>query len=149
MRTEDRLRKIVEPLCAERQLRLVDIQVQGSMSKPIFNIFADSEKGITLGECTKLARLVQDELDMDAGFQQNYRLNVSSPGLDRPLSEDWEFQKNIGQNLIVQFREEETSRELQGKLISWDAENIQIEIIGEAQAIPRKHILRAKIILQW
>jgi len=145
----ERIRKMAIPLCEQMQLRLVDIQVQGSTSKPIFNIFADSENGITLGQCTDLARQIQDELDMDAAIQQNYRLNVSSPGLDRPLSLDWEFQKNIGKNLKIQVREDETSREYLGELISWDKETIKIEFNGDTKLIPRKQIIKAKIKLQW
>ncbi len=131
------------------QLRLVDVQVQGSISKPIFNIFADSENGITLGQCTDLARQIQDELDMDTAIARDYRLNVSSPGLDRPLSQDWEFQKNIGNNLKIQFKDEETSKEAAGKLVSWDKDNIEIEINGETKQIPREHIIKAKVKLQW
>lgn len=149
MLAEERVKKIVIPLCTDMQLRLVDIKLQGSMSKPIINIFADSAKGITLGQCTELTRLVQDELDMDAGFPRDYRLNVSSPGLDRSLSEDWEFQKNIGQNLSIRYKKDEKNRELQGKLLSWNAENIEIEFDGNSQTISRSLILRAKVKLQW
>jgi len=69
--------------------------------------------------------------------------------LDRPLSLDWEFQKNIGKNLKIQVREDETSREYLGELISWDKETIKIEFNGDTKLIPRKQIIKAKIKLQW
>ncbi len=149
MQITEKIKNIVNPLCREMELRLVDLQVQGSQRNLEINVFADSEKGITLGQCTKLARLIQDELDMDDAYRMKYRLNVSSPGLDRPLTEDWEFQKNIGRTLKVRYTEEETAKEIAGKLTGWDADTIEIEIKGEKISILRTGITRAKIKLQW
>ena len=149
MQITEKMKNIVEPLCREMELRLVEVQVQGSQRNLEINVFADSENGITLGQCTKLARMIQDELDMDDAYRMKYRLNVSSPGLDRPLSEDWEFQKNIGRILKVRYAEEETSKEITGKLTGWDAGTIEIETDGSTTIVPRAGITRAKIKLQW
>jgi len=149
MRIQDRMRQIVEPLCQEKELRLVNVQIHGSAKKWVIDVFADSEQGITLGQCTELARLIQDELDMNDTFRQNYRLNVSSPGLDRVLTEDWEFQKNIGKQLRVQYKADDIVHDVTVKLVSWNKENLEVEQKGEALVIPRDRIVRAKIKLQW
>ena len=149
MNLKNRLYKIAEPICQDKKLRLVGIQVQGSQRNPVFNVFADSEQGITLGQCTELTRLIQDELDMGEQFLPNYRLNVSSPGLDKALTEDWEFQKNIGNQLKVVYSEDEAKKEITGKLLGWTCDSIEIENEGDGFSIPRDRILRAKIKLQW
>lgn len=149
MQITEKMTNLVEPLCREMELRLVEVQVQGSQRNLEINVFADSENGITMGQCTKLARKIQDELDMDDAYRMKYRLNVSSPGLDRPLSEDWEFQKNIGRTLKVLYTEEEAAKEITGKLTGWDAGSIEIETKGNTTVVPRAGITRAKIKLQW
>lgn len=149
MQITEKMKTLVEPLCREMELRLVEVQVQGSQRNLEINVFADSENGITLRQCTKLARMIQDELDMDDAYRMKYRLNVSSPGLDRPLSEDWEFQKNLGRMLTVRYTEEEAVKEITGKLTGWNADTIEIEMNGENVTILRAGITRAKIKLQW
>ncbi len=150
MTINDKIRQIAESVCAEKKLRFIDVQIQGSARNPVFNIFADSEKGITLGQCSDVTRLIQDELDMNDTFQDNYRLNVSSPGLDRPIKEDWEFQKNIGQTLKIKYTENESKQEVIGKLVNWTSENIEIESDKEKIiVISREYINWAKIQLQW
>lgn len=149
MQITEKMKTLVEPLCREMELRLVEVQVQGSQRNLEINVFADSENGITLRQCTKLARMIQDELDMDDAYRMKYRLNVSSPGLDRPLSEDWEFQKNLGRMLTVRYTEEEAVKEITGKLTGWNADTIEIEMNGENATILRAGITRAKIKLQW
>ncbi len=149
MQITEKMKNLVEPLCREMELRLVEVQVQGSQRNLEINVFADSENGITMGQCTKLARMIQDELDMDDAYRMKYRLSVSSPGLDRPLTEDWEFQKNMGRMLKVRYTEEEAVKEVTGKLTGWDAGTIEIETDGNTTVVPRAGITRAKIKLQW
>jgi len=149
MQITEKMKNLVEPLCREMELRLVEVQVQGSQRNLEINVFADSENGITMGQCTKLARMIQDELDMDDAYRMKYRLSVSSPGLDRPLTEDWEFQKNMGRTLKVRYTEEEAVKEVTGKLTGWDAGTIEIETDGNTTVVPRAGITRAKIKLQW
>jgi len=149
MQITEKMRQIIEPLCEEMDLRLVDVQVQGSQRNLEINVFADNESGITLGQCSQLTRRIQDELDMEDAYRNTYRLNVSSPGLDRPLTEDWEFKKNMGRTLEVRYTEEEALKEITGKLTGWDAGEIEIENKGGKTIVPRAWINRARIKLQW
>ena len=64
--------------CDDLKLHLVEVKIRGDRHKPVFEVFADSETGITLGECENLTRALQDYLDMDESIFGDYRLNVSS-----------------------------------------------------------------------
>lgn len=146
---QEQLEKIVRPACEELGLRLVELDVQGGKRNPVINVYADTDDGITLGQCTDLTRRIRDELDLDDILRENYRLNVSSPGLDRPLQEDWEFKKSINKELRVVYSEDEKSLEVTGKLTAFDANKLVIENKGTVTEIPRAQIVRAKIKLQW
>ena len=117
MRFVEKLEKIVKPICEAENLYLVELKIGGDAKKAVFKIYADSEKGINLGQCEKLSRLIQDELDMDEQFLKNYRLDVSSPGLDRALVFDWEYKKNIGHNLEITLV---SAEKIIGRLLSFD-----------------------------
>jgi len=150
MTIEEKLEQIVKPLCEAEKLYLVEIKIRGDFRHPVFEIYADSEQGITLGQCEKLSRQIQDELDMDDDFQQSYRLDVSSPGLERPLVHDWEFRKNLGQTLQLIT---ESGQKITGKLLAVDRETVQLEV-GKGkqrnqQKVKRSEVVQAKVKLQW
>jgi len=149
MDLKNKIEQIITPIIDDRHLYLVELKIHGSFRNPRIELYADSEKGITLGECEQLTRIIRDELDMDGSFDQNYQLNVSSPGLDRPLTGDWEFQKNIGKTLKVKYAVDEANRNIIGTLLKWDAEQIELETDSGTVSIPRRQIIRAKIKLKW
>ncbi|NOG43732.1 MAG: hypothetical protein HND50_00765 [Calditrichaeota bacterium] len=148
MSSYEKLRNITEGLCSDLHLHLIDLEVKGDKSKPLYQVFADSEKGITLGECEQLSRLIQDEIDIDDDFPLKYRLDVSSPGLDKPLVEDFQFDRCIGKNITFTF--EESKNNVIGKLKSFNEKMLIIENKkGIEQQYSRSKIGEVKIKLQW
>ena len=150
MTSYEKLRNITEELCSDMQLHLIDLEVKGDKNKPLYQVFADTEKGITLGECEQLSRSIQDEIDIDDDFPQKYRLDVSSPGLDKPLVEDFQFSRAIGKDIALQIKEEKSNKNIIGKLISFDKEALVLEIKkGKEEIFPRNDIGEVKFKLQW
>ncbi|MCB0282414.1 MAG: ribosome maturation factor RimP [Calditrichae bacterium] len=150
MNREDQLNKIVSDRCLEMGLYLVDLEIKGDKNNPLFLVFADKEDGITLGECEKLSRAIQDEIDFNDDFPVKYRLDVSSPGLDRPLKEDFQFKKNINKNLDVKISHEDSVKKMVGTLKSFDSDTLSLEDSkGHGFIVQRKDILEAKVKLQW
>ena len=115
----------------------------------MLNIYADTFQGITLDEITKLTREINDLLDIHDVIDGAYRLTVSSPGIDRPLQNPWEFQKNIGRNLRVVFEENSEEHETIGKLTSVEENQIVLKSKKEEISIPINAISRAKVHLKW
>ena len=93
----------------------------------VLNIYSDTKEGITLEQITQLNREISDVLDMDDAISGAYKLEVSSPGVDRPLESFWQYQKNIGRYLQVNFEENGILKEESGKLISVDENIITLE----------------------
>ncbi len=149
MDVKGKLENIAREACEAHNLILVEVRVRGNKQQPIYEVFADSEQGITLGQCEELTRTIQDEMDMDEDFNVNYRLDVSSPGVDRPLVYDYEFKKNRGQMLEVNYDSEGKDESIKGKLIDFDEQIIKIERKKDLVEIPRQSIKKAKVHIQW
>ncbi len=150
MLVEERLREIAEKECEAHNLYVVEAFVKGDLKNPVFQIFADSESGITLEQCTILSRKIRDELDMDESIIGNYRLDVSSPGLTRPLVQDFQFKKNLNRDLVVKVNDEDGKKKKhQGKLLGFDSDKIEIQTSEGILEIDRKSIDQAKVKLAW
>lgn len=88
--------------------------------KQLLRVVADAEDhNINVDECADLSRAISDLLDCYPHEFPDYRLEVSSPGLSRPL-ESWQFQKNVGRKVEVRFQESGDQRTHQGELIRTD-----------------------------
>jgi ribosome maturation factor RimP len=79
----------------------------------------------------------------------SYRLDVSSPGIDRPLQALWEFEKNIGRNLRVIFEENNEQKEASGTLTLVNEDGISLKIKKEEIKIPMVSIIKAQVKLKW
>jgi ribosome maturation factor RimP len=145
-----RLQEITLDLCKEMNLHLLDVEEKGSKNMPLFLVFADTENGITLGECEKLSRAIQDEIDFSDDFPIKYRLDVSSPGLDKPLVKDFQFTRNIGKDISLKMKNINENKKIVGKLKSIDDKRITLEDKkGHETVFNRDDVVQAKVELQW
>lgn len=144
----EKLHEITRKCSEDLNLYLIGVELKGDRKKPLYVVLADTEKGITVEECTKLSRAIQDEIDFLEGFPEKYRLDVSSPGLDKPLMVDFQFKKNIGKDLILKIKEE--NKKIIGKLTFFDKNILSIEDEnGNVKEYSRDIIIEAKVKLQW
>lgn len=144
----EKLKALTEQCCQNLSLYLIDVKIKGDRNKPLYEIFADTEKGITLGECAELSRAIQDELDFTDDFPEKYRLDVSSPGLETPLREDFQFAKTLGRNISLKIIEE--NHNIIGKLKSFNKDILSLEDKkGNVAEYSRDKIIEAKVKLQW
>ncbi len=80
----------------EYGVRVVDIELAGSVRRPTVKIFIDKEGGVTLDDCERVSRAMSAVLDVEDPIRTPYVLEVSSPGLDRPLKGLRDFASNVG-----------------------------------------------------
>jgi len=145
-----RLQEITLNLCKEMNLHLVEVEEKGNKNMPMFQVLVDTEAGITLGECEKLSRAIQDEIDFSDDFSFKYRLDVSSPGLDKPLVEDFQFARNIGKDISLKMKNIDANKKIVGKLKSFNKSLITLEDKkGKELNFNRGDISQAKVELKW
>lgn len=136
---------LIKPVFEENDVYLVDTEFRGRGKDRVLSIFVDTEKGITLSQITQLNQEISDLLDMHNVISGPYRLELSSPGLDRPLKHLWQYQKNINRNLQVNYRDSDMQKEITGKLMKADEEGILIELNKEKIKIPFSEIIKSKV----
>ncbi|MBL7075191.1 ribosome maturation factor RimP [candidate division KSB1 bacterium] len=117
------------PIIEGRGAFLVDIQISGGPRKPFLSVFLDTPSGISLGECASFSRQFSDMLDME-NLLEEYRLVVSSPGLNRPLKSKEDFARKIGKQVEIVVQEGEKTIHLEGSLHSVTQEEVFIETRG-------------------
>ena len=87
----ERLKEIISGILRASNLDLVDLTFKKEGGRKILKVLADTENGITLDQCTEMNRVIGDALDKEGVINENYVLEVSSPGLDRPLKKMSDF----------------------------------------------------------
>jgi ribosome maturation factor RimP len=102
---EDKIRKIVEPVINALGIELDGIELNKMRGKALLRIYIDREEGITIDDCTLVSREVEALLDVEDPIPYSYVLEVSSPGLDRPLRNTRDFIRFSGRNVRVITKE--------------------------------------------
>jgi ribosome maturation factor RimP len=124
----DRLVGLLEPLVEALGYELVLLEFNAHRGSALVRLFIDAPGGITLGDCEKVSREVEGRLDVDDPIPQNYRLEVSSPGLDRPLVKPGHFERFAGSVARVQLNmPRDGRRKFEGVLRGLRSENVVLE----------------------
>ncbi|MEE9500306.1 MAG: ribosome maturation factor RimP [Candidatus Omnitrophota bacterium] len=101
MEVIERIRELLEPIANERKFYIVDITYRREGGKLALRILADKEGGITMDDCTGLSNELSELLDRKNIIEEQYVLEVSSPGLDRKLNKDEDFAWAVGKRIKV------------------------------------------------
>ena len=151
MISTDDIERVVRPFLEKDLVHLCEIKVSGRAGKPLIQLFLDWEVGnITIDACVGISRRVQDLLDMQDWVPGNYRLIVSSPGIDYPLREMWQFRKNIGR--FIEHRKEclhNPDEILRGRVSEvGDDGIIKLEVAGDIREYTLKQLSGAKVVIE-
>ena len=128
--TEKKVLAITEPILAEKGLELADLEFVKEGPNWYLRVYIDKEGGVTIEDCENVSRILEKKLDELDPIEQAYILEVSSPGIDRPLKKPEQFQKYIGEIIDIKlYKPFEGKKEYQGELKQF--ENGVITIIDE------------------
>jgi len=118
--TEEKLRELVASQTHEEGLVFVDLKLARHKGSVVVRIFADRKGGITVGECASLSRRLGLAIDKEQVFAGKYTLEVSSPGLDRPLKSETDFELRVGEMIRLYYSDDDGNpKEITGKLESF------------------------------
>ena len=144
-----KIKALIEPVMAEQGIFRVDVELRGQRGSRFLGVYADTVSGITMAEITRLTREINDLLDMHDLIEGKYLLEVSSPGVNRPLKQLWEFQKNIGRMLRVVYKIDDEELEAVGMLVSADEASLVLKVKKDEVRIPLTSIVTARVQLKW
>jgi len=111
---------LIEPILDEIEIELVDIEYLFEQGRWILRIYVDKSGGITLDHCTRVSREIDDLIEVKDIFHQGYVLEVSSPGLNRRLKKEKDFQRAVGKDMKIRMATPfEGQRNFRGNLQSF------------------------------
>ncbi len=123
----NRTTELVTPFLDERSFELVDLEYVKEAGNWYLRIYIDKVGGITVDDCEVISRLMSDVLDVEDYIDESYILEVSSPGLGRPLKKDRDFQRSIGEAVEIKlYRPLEHRKDYEGILAAFDADTVTI-----------------------
>lgn len=124
----DELEGIARRIVESEGMELVDLEYKSGQSRNLLRIFIDKSGGVDLDDCEKVSRQVSAILDVKDVLKHAYVLEVSSPGLERPLRTDRDFRRALGKELRVKyFQQPESTVQVTGKLTSIQEQTILLE----------------------
>ncbi|MDJ1132623.1 ribosome maturation factor RimP [Streptomyces iconiensis] len=127
----ERLRGLLEPLVSKRGLDLEEIDVTPAGKRRVLRVVVDADGGVQLDTCAELSRELSEVLDeSDAMGGPPYVLEVTSPGADRPLTEQRHYRRAVGRLIRAQLTEEAGGGELTARITDVDDEGLDVEVPG-------------------
>ena len=145
------LTRLIEPEAEAEGLALVRVKMIGGASDPTLQVMAErpDTRQLDLSDCEKLSRSLSDVLDRDDPIEGSYRLEVSSPGIDRPLTRAGDYSDWAGHQARITLAEPRDGRkQFTGTLQGIDEDQVKLtDKEGRAHALPLNAISSAKLVL--
>jgi ribosome maturation factor RimP len=148
--TRENILALIEPALKAEGIEVVDVECAGMGSRWLIRIYLDREGGITLKDCADMSRLIGDILDVHDVPPGPYNLEVSSPGLDRPLTREADFVRFKGSEVRIRLKEKfEGSRNFKGILADFVREGggsfVVLDSDGKIYRLPVDNIFKANL----
>lgn len=142
----EKIRQLVEPVITADGRELIEAEYRREAMGWVLRLFVDQEGGITVDDCAQISRVIGDLLDVADLIQTPYHLEVSSPGLNRPLRKPEHFQSAIGKMIDVRTTAPlDGRRRFKGLLKDISAEQILMECDGQLYTVPLLLLERARL----
>ena len=142
--------QLANPIAESRGLELVDVEYNKEGENWILRVFIDKEDGVSIADCQEVSRDLEGQLDLVEPIEKSYLLEVSSPGLDRPLKDAEDFARFTGRLIdISTYAPINGSKEFTGKLLGLEDEEIRIEVEGEELLIPHNKVAKTKLAVEF
>ncbi len=119
-----KLEEIAQSAASANQAFFIGLADRRERGRRIFQVFVDTDEGITITRCAEISRDIGTELERLAVINEPYELEISSPGIDRPLKLLRQYRKNIGRRYRVEYWQENERRSLKGTLAAVDGDRI-------------------------
>lgn len=147
---EQRCEVLVQPILDEHHFELWDVEYVKEGSNYYLRVFADKEGGITIDDCVTISRALEAKLDEDDFIQDAYILEVSSPGLGRPLKRERDFIKSIGAAVDVKlYQGLNGQKEFTGILKEYKNDEIVIELEDKMLELKRNEIASIRLAFDF
>ena len=145
---QEKLRELCRTGAEALGFEMVDVELVGGGRSPVLRVYIDSPQGITADDCADVSRQLSAIFDVEDPLPGSYILEVSSPGLDRPLVRPEDFRKRVGETVKIKLRrpDETGRRNFSGVLIEATENEAVVEVDKERFRLPYAVIERARLV---
>ena len=142
----DTLTALLRPVVEELGCVLWEVECAAGRGNGFVRLYIDAEAGVTLDDCERVSRAVSEVLDREDPVAGQYTLEVSSPGLERPLRTAEHFARFVGETVFVELAQPlDGRRRYSGPLVAAGAETIEVDVDGRRYALPVAGIRKAHL----
>lgn len=144
---EDKLTEMLEPAVEALGFELVGVEFVRAGKHSILRVFIDHENGITVDDCADVSYQASAILDVEDPISTEYNLEVSSPGMERPLFKEHHFQQAVGE--VVQIRltmPMDNRRNFKGRLTRCENGTVSVEVDGQQFQLAVANIDKANVV---
>jgi len=150
----DTVEELVTPILEELKLELVEVEYVKEGKSWFLRVYIDKETGVDIEDCGIVSEKLSEKLDETDPIEQNYYLEVSSPGAERPLKKDKDFQKAIGKHVYIKTYEPILNeKEFEGKLLEFDGTQVTLEVRIKTRVklivIPYEKVAKARLAVTF
>ena len=147
---ESRVEKFLIPIMEENNFELVDVEYVKEAGTWYLRAYIDKEGGFTVDDCEMVSRRLSDWLDKEDFIDDSYILEVSSPGLGRPLKKEKDFKRSLGKLVEIRtYRPIEKQKEFCGILKAYDSNSVTIDEDGTERTFDKKDIALIRLAIEF
>ena len=145
-----RTEALVTPFIQENNFELVDTEFVKEGGNYYLRVYIDKPGGINIDDCELISRALSDKLDEEDYIEEAYILEVSSPGLGRPLKKEKDYQRALGEEIEIKlYKAIDKVKEFHGILKSYDDETLTIEENGNDITFEKKNIAIIRLAIDF
>jgi ribosome maturation factor RimP len=143
---KERIAELISEPIEQEGFELIELKLSHYRKSNRLQVFVDSDNGVKLDDCARLSRAIEPVLEAGDIFKHGYVIEVSSPGLDRPLITARDFRRRIGETVRILFNDNQ-SAPASGELISADDRYIELQTKSGTSKYDLVSVKMGKIIL--
>ena len=141
---------LIEPTLRGSEIKLVDVEYKKIGKNWTLRVLIDKNQGVTVFDCQKLSREIEDLIEIHELIKDHYILEVSSPGLDRPLKKESDFVRNKGKQIQVNTDSPINNSKINtGTIRDFSNSTLFLENNNDTLEIPLITIMQAKLIIEF
>lgn len=142
--------ELIEPMVRNQSLELVDVEYKKEGKNWYLRVYLDKEQGITVKDCQSLSHQIEDLIEVEAIVSNPFILEVSSPGLNRPLKTERDFLRNKNRQIIVTtFSPVNNKKNFHGMIKDFKDQTLYLDEDGNPLEIPLEKIAKAKLEISF
>lgn len=149
-KVEEILHDISMPILEKYNFEFVDAEYKKEGGQWYLRLFIDKEGGITIDDCQLVSEILSDKLDEIDPIDHSYILEVSSPGIDRPLKTERDYKRNLNKELEIKFYDSyDGKKTIEATLLDFDDEKVKLDYKGKEIEVDKKAIAIMRPLIKF